>query len=194
MTFDFDGLAAAWVEAIEAALDEVALAPDDRAYAVAFWMLYGIEGAEISAPCVALGTELDREAIHRGEPRDAGFGSWRWNPADWPRSMLDRARSPRVVAAYDALTRAACGDRDVRPAPRGTTVAEAAVWRAHWTASTAMLVRVAHVLTERARNGAGPFARIARGPDFVAVVCDPSLGPEGVALFEASRSATSAST
>lgn len=184
--FDYDALIATWIAEIEAALDDVVLAPGDRAYGIALWLLYAERGSVIYAPCVGLGTEADWESIRGGEPADAGFGSLRWNPADWPRSMLDRARTPRVVAAYDQLAAAACGGRSAQTVRgREHTAAEIATWTAAYVASTDALVRVARTLTRHAHDGVGPFARLALTPDFVAVVCDPSLGAEGEALLRA---------
>jgi hypothetical protein len=181
--FDFDALAQLWTEDIEAALDEIVLAPGDRAYGLAFWLLYAEEGAVIFAPCVGLGTEADWIAIRRGEPVSAGFGSARWNPADWPRDMLRRARTPRIEEAYRRLGTAACGGLDPELARRRrATDAERVVWKQTWEASTRMLVHVSRTLTQRARDRAGPFARLATTEEFVALVCDPSLGPEGEAL------------
>lgn len=186
-SFDFDAFEQLWVSSIARALSSFSLAPNDRVYALAFWQLYSEQGSVIYRPSVGIGSEAGWEKIRDGEPRDAGFGSLRWNPADWPHSILDLPDAQALDAAYLGLATHACGGID--PNTMREVDALPAAYEASWSAvydrGTGTLVHVARELTRRAHARVEAFAKLPVADDFVAVVCDPSLGEEGEELLRA---------
>jgi hypothetical protein len=179
MSFDFDALERLWLTSIEEALTSIRLRPGERLYAIAFWLFYAETGAVIYQPVVGLGEETSWQEESGNEGRDAGFGSGRWNPADWKYSALTLPGADAITAAYTALGTAACG-MDAEEARRaGKDPARDARWEPYFERSIDAVAAVCRELTRRARERMGVFAALPLTDDFVAVICDPGSGDEG---------------
>jgi|ERR1043166_7990483 hypothetical protein len=100
--FSFEELKELWLTGIENALARFAseLAADDELYAIAFWLFYAETVAVIYAPVVGIGCEISARELFGHEGRYAGFGSGRWNPADWPHSILELPNDNEIESAY----------------------------------------------------------------------------------------------
>jgi hypothetical protein len=59
--------------------------PDARFYAIAFWLSMPRPALSSTRPWFGLGEETAWQEACGGEGRDAGFGSCRWNAAEWNR-------------------------------------------------------------------------------------------------------------
>ena len=178
--FDFPALEQLWLASIEDALTALQLPAGERLYALAFWLFYAETGSVIHAPVVGVAGEDAWAQTRAGEARDAGFGSLRWNPADWRYSMLTLPAQAAIDQAYVQLATAACGGIDPEAARRlPDDDARDAAWDAVFERGIASVIAVCHELTRRAHARAGVFAALPLTDDFVAVVCDPAWGDDG---------------
>jgi hypothetical protein len=179
MSFDFGALERLWLTSIEEALTSIEFGRGERLYAIAFWLFYSEYGSIIRPPVVGLGQETTWQVAWGSEGRDAGFGSGRWNPADWKYDILTLPRADAIEGAYTALATEACGmdPEDARDADDDPT--RDARWEPYFERSIGAVIAVSRELTRRARARIGVFAALPLTDDFVAVVCDPSQGKDG---------------
>ena len=180
--FAFDELTDLWLSGIEVALAKFAsqLAADDEVYAIAFWLFHAETGGVIYAPVVGVGCEISARELFGDEERYAGFGSGRWNPADWPHSILVLPNKNEIKAAYHRLGTFACGGIDPEQARHLPHVqVREDLWYLAFDRSIDAIVLTCRELTRRARHQLGPFAMLRLNPEFVVVVCDPSHGEDG---------------
>src|SRR5262245_21908301 len=103
MSFDFGALERLWLTSIEEVLTSIRLGRGERLYAIAFWLFYAEYGSIIRPPMVGLGEETAWQKEWGSEGRDAGFASYRWNPADWKYDILTLPRADAIAATYTAL-------------------------------------------------------------------------------------------
>ena len=156
------------------------VAADDELYAIAFWHFYAETGAVIYAPVVGIGCETLARELFADEDRYAGFGSGRWNPADWPYSILELPNENEIKSAYHRLGTYACGGIDpeeARHLPDGQVDDD--LWNLAFDRSIDAIVATCRELERRARERLGVFAALRLNQEFVAVACDPSQGEEG---------------
>jgi hypothetical protein len=179
MTFDFDALERLLLTSIEEALTAIELGRGERLYAIAFWLFYSETGALIYPPVVGLGEETTWQQAWGSEGRDAGFGSGRWNPADWKYDILTLPGTDAIETAYTALATEACGMDPEKARYAGRDPARNARWEPYFERSIGTVIAVSRELTRRARARIGAFAALPLTDDFVAVVCDPSQGEDG---------------
>src|SRR5262245_20987815 len=179
MSFDFDALERLWLTSIEEALTLIEFSRDERLYAIAFWLFYSEYGSVIYPPVVGLGEETAWQEKWGSEGRDAGFGSGRWNPADWKHDILTLPRADAIQAAYTALATEACGMDPEEARHAGDDPTRDARWKPYFERSIAAVIAVSRKLTRRAHARIGVFAALPLTDDFVAVACDPSQGEDG---------------
>jgi len=179
MSFDFGALEGLWLTSIEEALASIEFGRGERLYAIAFWLFYAETGAVISPPMVGLGEETAWQKEWGSEGRDAGFASYRWNPADWKYDILTLPRADAIEAAYTALATEACGMDPEEARRAGTDPARDTRWVPYFERSIDAVIAVSRELTQRARARTSVFAALPLTDDFVAVVCAPSQGKDG---------------
>jgi hypothetical protein len=155
--YAFDELSELWLTGIENALAGFApqLAADDEIYAIAFWLFYAETGAVIYAPLVGIGCEISAGKLFADEGRYEGFGSGRWNPADW-NSILDLPNENEITSAYHRLGTYACGGIDPEEARRlPDGVVQEDLWNIAFDHSIDAIVATCRELTKRARQQSG---------------------------------------
>lgn len=183
--YDFREFQNTWIAELELALSAKSFPPGERFYGLAFFMFYAERGSVILPPMVSLGGEQDWvRGTHGEEARDAGFGSFRWNPADW--SLVLYEPNSVIRSAYERLSQHACGGRAAEN-ERGQR--HEREYLAHWDATHVeyldVMAKLCRELTRRAQERESVFRSMPVTEDFVAVVCDPSLGRQGEELLMA---------